>query len=200
MLDALFQGSMAWFGVPAIVGTAIFVIRLVLMLAGGVAHDVDIDPGVADGIHDAHADPSAGFKALSFQSITAFALGFGWGGIAAAKGMSLSMPLAVGVGCATGVGIVWVLALLLKGLYDLQSSGNVRIQDAIGREGEVYADVPASGAGKGQVRVVFGTRQRICNAQSASGPASTGTRVRVVKVHEDNSLIVVPADASSAGL
>jgi hypothetical protein len=75
-------------------------------------------------------------------------------------------------------------------MYDLQSSGNVRLDDAVGIEGQVYANVPAGGEGRGQVRVVMGDRARIYNAVSDGGAIKTGSRIRVVRVNEDRTLTV----------
>ena len=47
----------------------------------------------------------------------------------------------------------WLLAVLLQGMYSLESTGTVSIEAALGTEGEVYATVPKRGAGRGQVRV-----------------------------------------------
>lgn len=69
----LLQGDAAWFEVPASSATAVFVVRLVLMLVGGAGpSDADVDA--------THPVPTSAFKALSFQSIIAFAMGVGRAG------------------------------------------------------------------------------------------------------------------------
>lgn len=193
MLNLLFDNGAAWFAVPALVGTGIFILRLIFMLSGG-AHDLglDIDPGVGDLGHHGDADPGSAFKALSFQGISAFAMGFGWGGLGGYRGMDWSMTLSLVCAIGAGVAMVWTLALLLKAVYDLQSSGNVAINDALGAEGDVYVGVPARGEGRGQVRVVLNSRQRIYNAVSDAGPVPSQARVRVTAVNQDNTLTVSP--------
>jgi hypothetical protein len=54
----------------------------------------------------------------------------------------------------------------------------------------VYATVPASGQGRGQVRLVIGGRQRIVQATSANSEVPTGKRVRVIEAKADNSVVV----------
>ncbi|MFM9994281.1 MAG: hypothetical protein ACKVU4_00610 [Phycisphaerales bacterium] len=189
-LDLLFTGGAQWFAVPAILGTLVFLIRLVLMLVGVSGLDLDIDHGGGD-LH--HGDPGDAFKFLSIQSLFAFAMGFGWAGLAAYRGQHWEMGLSLIVACAGGAAMVWFLAMLLKGIHDLQSSGNINIASAAGHEGDVYATVPARRAGRGQVRVVVQQRQRTYNAVTEGDELATGTRVKITRVNEDNTLTVARA-------
>jgi len=190
MLDKLLTGDAIWFGVPALVGTLLFVIRMVLMMFGG--HGMDVDHGdVTDGggAVDGH-DAAGAFKALSLQTMMAFAMGFGWGGILGMFTLRWDFGKSMLVGVAMGVFMVWLLALMLKATMELQSSGNVRLDQAIGTEADVYVQIPATGTG--QVKVVVKDRMRIVNASwEGDGPAQA-SRVRVVRVNPDNSVVVTP--------
>lgn len=189
MYDFFFgSGGAAWYTIPALVGTAFFLIRTLLMLMGA-AVDLDLD---SDG-----PDSGDAFQILSFQTLAAFAMGFGWGGLAAVRGFGWEGPAAIIIAIGCGAGMVWLLGILLKALADLQSSGNITLADTVGKEGEVYATIP--GGGRGQVRLVVSQRLRIYNAlaaQSADVPGEdlpTGTRVRVISANPDNTLTVVRA-------
>ncbi len=189
MLDKLLMGEAVWFGVPALVATTLFIIRMLLM-AFGHAHDVelhDLDVGEAE-THDA----AGAFKALSVQTLTAFAMGFGWGGIAGLYTLRWDFAHSLIAAAVSGVAMVWVLAMLLKAVGQLHRSGNIDIETAVGLIGEVYVGIPARGEGSGQVRVVMSERMRILNAQSEEGPVLTNTRVRVVHVNGDNTVTVTP--------
>ncbi len=190
MLELFFTDGARWFALPALLGTAVFAIRLALMLSG-MGGDMDLHVEHPGDLH--HGDPGEVFKILSIQSLFAFAMGFGWGGLGALRGADWGMPLSLLTGVIAGAGMVWVLGLLLKGVHDLQSSGNIPIQAALEREGEVYATVPGAGAGRGQVRVTVHQRQRIYNASSEGEELPTGTRVRVTRVNDDNTLTVARA-------
>jgi len=196
VLDMFLSGQAAWFGVPALIGTAIFAIRMVLMLVGGHAGGLDLDHGGADlhtgGDADAH-DAAGAFKALSIQSIMAFAMGFGWAGLGALHGANQSLMISTLIGVGGGVLMCWLLFILLRGVYALQSSGNINLDAAIGREGDVYVTVPAKGQGRGQVRLVLSERQRIYNAESDGEALPSQARCRVVRINEDNSVTVAPA-------
>jgi hypothetical protein len=184
----LLQGDAIWFGVPALVGTLLFIIRMVLMLMG-TDHDMasDTDVAAADG-HDA----AGAFKALSLQTFTAFAMGFGWGGILGLYTLNWGMGKSLLLASGTGVGMVWLLAVMLRMMLDLQSSGNQKLESALGCEGEVYVGIPPKGQGTGQVKVVVSDRMRIINAQSEGEGVPSQSRVRVVRVNGDNTVTVAP--------
>lgn len=199
MMDLLFGPVAIWFGVPALVGTAFFALRTTLMLVGGAMDadaggiDADLDAGGGDsggGAGDID-DSTAAFKVLSLQAISAFLMGFGWGGLGAYRGSGWSPTVAVIVGLVTGVGMMWLLGSMLRMLFRLQSSGNLPIYQALEAEGSVYAQIPAAGEGKGEVRVVIGDRERYYRAITAGSAIPTGAKVRVVSVNEDDNSVTV---------
>ncbi len=189
MLDLLFSEHAAWFGVPAVIGTVFFTLRLVTMLVGGDFGHGDFD---AQGAELHHGDPAEAFKILSVQSIAAFFMGFGWGGLGAMRGGDWSWPASTLVALGCGIGMMWLLAMLLRGLMAMQSSGNVSLNDAIGAEAEVYVSIPASTGAGGQVKVVINGHQRIYNAISEADALPSHTRVRIVRINEDNTVTVAP--------
>lgn len=189
MYEIFFNEHAAWFTVPAFMGTVVFLLRVVMMLAGDFGFDLHHDAG----IDTHHADPSEGFKVLSIQSVAAFFMGFGWGGIGALKGTGFPMLTSLAIAFVSGVAMMWILGLALKAIYDLQTSGNILPEEAVGAEGTVYANIPAAGEGQGQVQVIVDNRQRTYNAVSTGPALSTQERVRVVAVNDPNTLAVAPA-------
>lgn len=190
MLDMLMSGQAAWFGVPAVAGTLIFILKLVLMFVGADSLDTDIDS--PDAALDGN-DSTGAFKALSLQSIAAFAMGFGWGGLGVYHGLNAGIMLSVVGAVGGGVLMVWVLAMLLRGVLALQSDGTVSMRSAVGVEGNVYVTVPGAGVGSGQVKLVVSGRQRIVNAITEGELLPTSSRIKVVKVKSDNTVEVVAA-------
>ena len=187
MYDLLFDGFGPIFGIPAVLGTVFFVLRLVLMLIGqGDAH--------GDVPHDVHTDPGEAFKVFSLQAFAAFFMGFGWAGIAAMRGAGLGIPPSLVIGAGGGAGLVWLLAALLRAVWSMQSSGNIDIGEAIGLSGQTYVNIPRSRTGRGQVRVVIEDRQRLFNAVTDGPTIPTGTPVQVVGTNPDNTITVLPED------
>lgn len=190
MLDMFFQNGAAWFGVPALFGTGIFFLRLILMLAGG--HSGDSPDVHAVDPHPDHPDSTGAFKAISFQTIMAFAMGFGWGGLAARHAMHLPFASSILVALLAGIAMGWLLALILKAMSDLQASGNIALDSTLGHEAEVYVSLPRRGEGQGQIKMVVADRLRIFNAISDADPLPSQSRVRVIRVNPDNTLTVAP--------
>lgn len=196
MFDTLLSGDAAWFSVPALLGTFVFVLRVVFMLVGGDGDmDLDLDtPDLDLGDVDAsdHGSDEA-FTVLSVQGVAAFLMGFGWGGVGGLLGAGWSVTASLVAGAVGGVLMTWLLAWLMSVMLAMQSSGTVKRERALGQVGDVYVTVPAHGRGKGQVRVVIGNRQRIYDAVSEDGELPSQARVRVLAINDDNSLTVAPA-------
>jgi uncharacterized protein (DUF58 family) len=117
-------------------------------------------------------------------------MGFGWAGLAAMHTFKWGMPGVIGAAVGGGLVVMWLFAVMLRAVADLQSSGNVDFSSAIGGEADVYVTVPAKGSGRGQVKVVVQDRMRIVNAESEGEAFPSQSRVRVVKVNDDNSVTV----------
>jgi hypothetical protein len=203
MLDLLFAGGAALFGVPALVGTLFFLARVGLMLFGGVNdlhHDfvLDVSGGDAggdvggDATGDAadHTDSGTAFKILSIQAIAAFLMGFGWGGLGAVRGWGLPVIAGVGVGLVTGSGMMWMLGKMLTFIARMQSSGTLPMESALYEEGVVYVTVPARRGGHGSVRVVVDERMQYYSAVTEGDALATGTTVRVTGINQDHTLTV----------
>jgi hypothetical protein len=197
MVDVFFGSGAIWYTTPAVLGTAVFLLRMILMGAGA-ATDADFDDGGdldfdAEFDTDAMAHSGHAFAILSINTVAAFLMGFGWGGLAAMKGSPWgdSWLLVVATAMACGVGMTWVMVLLLKLLYDMQASGNISIRRAIGAEGTVYIEVPAKGEGRGRVRLVLEGHERTYNAVTEGAAITRRERVKVTKVNRDNTVTVV---------
>jgi hypothetical protein len=197
-VDIFFGHGAAWFGIPAVVGTFFFLLRLALMMIGGDGDldadvDVDMDLDVDSDFHvDAHhiVDSTDAFEVLSFQTIATFLMGFGWGGLGSFLGAGWSTGWSALFGVGAGAGMVWLLAKLLRLVYGFQSSGTVSIRDALGTEGQVYLQIPGQRSGRGQVKLVIGDRQRYFNAVTDDDTIVTKSRVRVSAVNDDNTITV----------
>jgi len=191
------------FTVCAVVGGVLFIIRLVLQFMGG-----DFDADAADGIDgidgldgvdgldgaDADFDADVGdtdysFKLISFQGLTAFFAMFGLVGLAMLKQSGLSPAHSVMGGLAAGVATVWVMKKIFEMAMTLQSSGNIKLKNAIGAEGTVYLTIHAGDTGK--VRINIQNHLKVLNAKCGSDEEiKTDEPVRVVRVMSGNILIV----------
>jgi membrane protein implicated in regulation of membrane protease activity len=164
MLSAIISDGAIWFSAPALAGSIYFIVQLVMGHLGG---DVDLDlDGSAETTID---DPAGEIRVLSLQSLSAFAIGAGWMGLAAYRLGGLSFAGSAVVAVLSGLASAWLLVSVLRWLFGLQSSGNVTIQSAVGLTGELEVAVPPAGTGAGRVRVVIGSSQREFSAVQRGG-------------------------------
>lgn len=191
MYDLFFGEYALLFTVPAVAGTVLFVLHIVMMGAGLDDGDgAGLDSGGGGDIGDASSDFA--FEFVSLQAIAAFCMGAGWGGLGAYRGSGLSLPLSVVIALAAGLGMVWLLYRIMKSVYGLRGSGNISISDAVGRTAQVYVTIPEAGHGSGQIRVVIRDALRTMTAVSEGPEIPRMASVRVVRANADNTLVVGP--------
>jgi membrane protein implicated in regulation of membrane protease activity len=144
-----------------------------------------------DGHHDfdpSHMDGSIGF--FSLRSIVGFFVGFGWAGVIAYKA-GWGVAGATGAAFATGAVMMGAIYLIIRMLYTQRSSGNIRMENAVGKTGRVYLSVPAEGATGGQVQITFQGQLQTLPALTRSGePIPSGTAVIVRNIIPPDTLLV----------
>jgi membrane protein implicated in regulation of membrane protease activity len=196
-MDTLFNGYSplgALFGICAIVGGVLFLMRFVLQLLGmaGDAHVLDVSEISSADAHIGDSDVS--FKLLSLQGVTAFLTMFGLVGLAMEQG-KVNEGVAILAAIIAGVFSVWVIQKIFTGMGKLQSKGNIDINNAVGVEGTVYLTI--SDSERGKVELTIQNRLRILDAiAESSEPIQTGERVRVLKVVESGVLVVAPVNSA----
>lgn len=173
MLDTLFLFC-------AIVGGGILALRIVVMLFGAGGHDAMHDDGTGD----------AGTRLLSIQGISAFLVMFGLVGLALLRESNAPGAAALTLALLAGAFAMWAIAQAFRAMARLQSSGNLDLRHAIGKEGVVYLTVRPGGGG--QVRVSVQGRLGVYEARSEDEQEiATGAGIRVVDV-QAGQLIVEP--------
>lgn len=196
------------FLVSAVGGGTLFVLRMVMMVVGGLdfgdsdlPQDLEIDAG--DGLdfdldHNAdfgmdgdidHPSTEISFKFLSLQGLTAFFMMFGLVGLAIYR-TEIWPIFAVGGGAIAGVFTVWVIGIIFALMGRLQSEGTMDVRNAVGQQGTVYLTIPESGSGQIQV-VVQGGLQILDAVSSEQERIPTGEKVKVVGVIDNKTLSVI---------
>jgi len=180
--------AVAYMGM-ALIGTALFVIRLIIALFGGDdGGDFDIDHGGLD--HGAASD--AAFSLFSLLSILAFFMGTGWMGLTARFDLDLSSVVSGFV--AVGVGLV-MMVIASGMMFVIQRAGHEVVYDvnsAVGHNGRVYLTIPAKGDGTGQVEINVSGRRMIVNAVTHGDKIDAFANVRVVELQDGKTLVVEP--------
>ncbi len=163
----------------------------------GVIGHVD-QPAVPHGGLPDDADPAlqaadaASFRVFSLRGVLSFLVVFGWVGIAMDSGEALPI-VTILVAFAAGTAALYLTAWMVYGIQKLQSSGNVSLQNAVGRTAEVYLTVPAARSGVGKVNLLVQERWLECDAVTdALASLPTGSNVRVTGVLQGSQLVVEP--------
>ncbi len=176
------------FTVCAAVGGGLFLIRLILQVVG---FTFDLPSDQMGDVDLSSTDVS--FKMLSVLGAVSFLMLFGLAGramLATVPGQALP---ALGVAVAAGAAGMWMIAKMFTVMMKLQSCGLSNPQNAVGREGSVYLNIPANDMGK--VKISVNGRLSVLDARSEKRVViETGTRVRVARVVDGSMLMVEPVD------
>jgi len=162
-----------------IVAALLLIAQIGLFLIGMDGHH-DFDPS--------HPDGSLGF--FSLRSMVGFFVGFGWIGVIAFKagwGIAGATLAAFGAGLL----IMGVMYGLVRLLYAQKSSGNIRMENAIGKTGRAYLRIPADGLTGGQVQITFQGQMHTLPAITRAGESiPTGSAVIVREIIPPETLLV----------
>jgi hypothetical protein len=116
----------------------------------------------------------------------------GWSGVALLE-TALPKTVSLLIAFLLGVATLFGMALLMKAVYRLQSSGNIDLGNAIGKVGQVYIPIPAGGKSSGKVNITVQEKLTECEAITVSDETlATGSYVRVTAVGEGGVLVVEP--------
>ncbi len=181
----------------AILGSALFLIKVVLMLMFGGGDtdmdlDADVDVDVDMDIDADHPDSSGSFTLLSIQSFLAFFMGMGWTGWGCVTELKLGTATSVAVSGAVGFAFMLLFAFLFAQLKKLDDRKQLNVRSSVGSHGRAYMRIPAKGKGQGKVELTVQGRRMILRARSTDAEITSFTDVTVVAVEDDNSLIVEP--------
>ncbi len=178
--------SQVFYGI-GIISLVILICQMLLTLLGlGGDHELDL----------AGAEHDSGLGLITFRTLTAFFVGFGWAGaVFLNHGHSLGSVLAR----ATVVGAAFLLgaALLVRALLKLQSSGNLDYSNAIGTVGTVYSTIPGGEAGNGQLELMIQGRLLMADALTQAAPElKPGSKAKVVALVNQSTFLVEPVSPS----
>ena len=137
-----------------------------------------------------HHDGGVGhFQYLTVRNVVAFFCMFGWSGLMFNNSFHLSHPAAIALSFLTAFVFSLLVAMLFWAISRLASPVSFDINDAVGKMGTVYINVPANHAGPGKVNVVVQGRTYELNAQTNGTALDTGTTI-IVKEIQNSNLIV----------
>ena len=172
-----------WF--TAILASIIFLFLMVSTLLGGDTEDLSGDVDA-----DIDADTGIGFQFLTFKNLVGFFTIFGWSGIACLDaGYSRGQTVIISVIC--GLIMMLAMASLFFYLSKLQSSGTLKLRNALNQVGEVYLTIGANRSNIGKVSInVQGTLRELDALTDEDRDLVQGNVIRVKEVTDNGILIV----------
>lgn len=179
-------GKVFW--VCAIFGSLFFIVRIILMLLGN-----DFDSNIDDLDHGQHMSThsDAAFQLISINSLTAFIMMFGWGGLAAYIQYSLGNALSIIIATGSGFIAMFIIALLFKLAAGLTSKGaQFNIEDTVGLNASVYQRIPATGSGKVNVSMPGGILKELDAVSEDKVQIDSFKPVKVVKIVDNKTISV----------
>ncbi|WP_298479003.1 hypothetical protein [uncultured Maribacter sp.] len=167
------------------VSSVIFIILVILTLVGG---DTDGMDGDLDA--DIDGDTGIGFQFLSFKNLMGFFTIFGWSGISCLDaGLSKSLTITISILC--GLLMMFAMASIFYYLGKLQSSGTLKLNNALNQIGEVYLTIGNKRSKIGKVSItVQGTLRELEALTEEDKDLVQGDVVKVKEVTNNGILIV----------
>ncbi len=176
------------FALIAIPSTLIMLIQTVMLLIGlGGEGDVDGDVD-GDEVFEGGGD---GLVLFSVRGVVSTLTVMGWSAVALLE--TLAPALAIIIAAVLGVATLFGMAFLMRAVARLQSSGNIDVENAIGKVATVYIPIPEKGKGTGKVTLTLQETYSEFTAITVNPERlATGTLVRVVAVDGTGVLVVEP--------
>lgn len=182
------------FAIIALPSTIILLLQTLLTLFG-VGENVDDPDFDLEGGTEGDVEIDAGLALFSVRGILSMFTIMGWVGFAL---LATDLPdwAAVLIAVVSGVLTLVGMAYLMRAVMRLQSSGNINIENCIGKVAQVYIPIPPLSTGSGKVNLTVQESYREFNAiTTAADTLKTGAFVRVVAVSEGGVLVVEPVAA-----
>jgi len=178
----------------AVPASILLVIQTVLTLLGLGESDSDTQ---VDGFDEAPGDLWQVMRWFSLRNLVAFFTFFGWGGLWLME-TDLDAPIILILATVIGSCFVGISTLIFYGIEQMQRSGTLIMDMAIGVRAEVYIPIPPDNSGKGKVSIVIqGALREVEAVTFDKVRISTGKEVIVTGLAEKGVLLVTAIDEQS---
>ncbi|MBP7652759.1 hypothetical protein KA977_05010 [Candidatus Dependentiae bacterium] len=169
--------------------TVLFAVQLFLNFFGIGGGDRDSDLNTDSG-HDFSDAGDHSYPIFTFRNFVIFFTVLGWSGITCVK---LGLPIWAGLAISSILSII-VLGIVISifvMMNKLAESGNFKIKNCVGLDGQVYLEIPASRNGTGKIQInVQGSFREIEAVTDEKELIKTGTLVSVYQIAGNNIVVV----------
>ena len=182
------------FATPA---TILLLVEIVLSIIGLSDGGMDLPDGADDALPDLPDEGDGfssadlgGFHILTVRTVVSFFVAFGWMGVSLSS-TALAPWAVMLISVSFGLLVMFLVALLMLGVYRLQSDGTADNRNALGSAGTVYLQIPPERSGRGKVNVMLqGAYVERDAVTDEDTPLPYGTEIVVVGVSGENTLVV----------
>lgn len=171
-----------WF--VAIPISLIFIIQTIMTFMGADASD-----GVETDFNGDFDGTDAPFQLFSLRNMINFLLGFSWTGISFYSTIT-NKPLLIIVSLAVGIVFVLLFFVIIKQVQKLAEDNSFKITSTINKSAEVYLTIPENKKGKGKIMISVNGAYHELEAMTENDRIPSGAVVKVVKIENNNILIV----------
>ena len=152
--------------------------------------DFDADGGIDADVESFEPSPGlSGFRFFTVRGIVAFFCIFGWTGATLFE-TTLPSIWVILLAVAAGFFAMFVIGLMFFGIRKLQSSGNIKYSNAVGKTASVYIPIPPKREGTGKIMVTV--QERLIEADAITDEETklkTGETVKIINT-VGNTLVV----------
>lgn len=193
------QRIFAYIAVPS---TVVLLLQTILLFfgigGGGIDTDVsdiggltDVDAGEFDINDVTNGTDGDGLTVFSIRGIIAMLCIGGWAGIVLLDA-GMTPVWAIVISVALGIIALIGMALVMRAFMRLQSSGNIVVENAVGKTGRVYLTIPGEMKGSGKINITVQDRFTEFEAVTEdASPIKTGETVSVISVDDAGRLVVI---------
>lgn len=168
----------------AIPTSIIFIIQMIMTFVGTDATD-GIEADFDGDLHDGHAP----FQLFSLRNLINFLLGFSWTGISFYTAIENKIALMI-LSLVIGVFFVVAFFIIIKQVQKLAEDNTFNIANTLNKTAEVYLPIPEKKSGKGKIIISVNGAYHELNAMTEKDTIPAGTIVKVIKIENNNILIV----------
>ena len=171
-----------WF--VAIPTSLIFIIQTVMTFLGTDSSD-GLQPDFVGDLNGADAP----FQLFSLRNLINFLLGFSWTGISFYTTIS-NKPFLILLSLVVGVLFVYLFFVIIRQVQKLAEDNSFKITNTLNKTAEVYLTIPENKKGKGKIMISVNGAFHELEAMTENDKIQSGAVVKVVRIENDNILIV----------
>ncbi len=173
-----------WF--VAIPTSVIFLIQTVMTFIGADATD-----GLDADFNGDFAGVEAPFQLFSLRNLINFLLGFSWTGISFYNSIENKVLLII-IALTVGFAFLVLFFVIIKQVQKLAEDNSFQIKNTLNKTAEVYLTIPEKKTGTGKIMVSVAGAYHELQAMTYSDRIPSGTMVKVIKIENEDILIVEP--------